>query len=109
MKWESAITEYNATATEALQNDVKRAIVFQMAPAELKVHMQINAAALRQYAQVREVILAFLKAKTLWGQTSSSGDGVVPMEIGAFEKGKGKGKEKGKDGKVKGKGKDKGK
>ena len=96
MKWEEAIAEYDSTASEQFPTSIKRAIVFHNAPQELAVHLQIHAASLQEYSQVREVILAFLKAKVMWSAATGSNDGVVPMDIGGVDKGKGKGKGKGK-------------
>ena len=105
VKWENEIREYSGLSGKTFDDDLKVALVTERAPAEIKLHIQINSGAIANYDMLRELIRSYFQASEKYKQTTSNPD---RMDVGAI-----KGKF-GKDGKVKswtqyGKSKDDGK
>ena len=137
-EWEGEIAKYEREYRKTFDEDLKLAILSEVAPKTLAPQIAMHSAHLTTYKTLREFIVQYLKSKNLWkrGAGTASGtqsaspaapySGPAPMEIGAVEadnkskpKGDrgGKGDKKGKPGKGPkgasskgdGKGKDKGK
>ncbi|CAK0888842.1 unnamed protein product, partial [Prorocentrum cordatum] len=76
---------------------------------KLADHLSLNVSRLVTYDDLKTELKTICSSRRRWAAVGSGGDGVVPMQVGATGKGKGKdGKGKGKDGKGK-KGDSKGK
>ena len=107
VQWEQKINEFEQLSREILPDIIKRAIITERAPAQVKTHLLVNAQTLASYSLVRAAVESFVTAGRQWG------NGSQPMEVDAlYGKGKSKGGKWGKDkghGKEKGHGKDKGK
>ena len=108
VQWEEKITEFEQLSREILPDIIKRAIITERAPAQVKTHLLVNAQTLATYQLVRAAVESFVTAGRQWGSSST------PMEVDAlYAKGKGKdkrkdkgtwkGKEKSKEKGVKGK------
>lgn len=109
--WEEAVRQYEhrkrADGTRhQLDDEIKCSILEQMCPVEIERHLQLNRSRYTDYNDVRSELVLYLETRL--GQRLKIGDASGanlgdPMDVGGFEKGKGKDK-KG----VKGKGKNKG-
>jgi hypothetical protein len=83
MDWERLIEEYVRASDELFPMLIQMSTLAAKAPQELQVHMQMNAANLKTYADVRNLLEAYWQARTGW--VSGSDGGVQPMEIGAYD------------------------
>ena len=119
--WEEHVRQYESRKKQdgsrhILDEEIKIAVLEHLCPSELEKHLQMNRARFLDYADVRAELITYLetrlgskmKLSDASGHTAS-GHEVVPMDVGAFVKGKkgdhkggGKGKGKGSGGKGKG-------
>ena len=109
--WEEAVRQYEHRkrsdgTRHQLDDEIKVSILEQMCPVEIERHLQLNRSRYTDYNDVRSELVLYLETRL--GQRLKIGDASGanlgdPMDVGGFEKGKGKDK-KG----VKGKGKNKG-
>jgi hypothetical protein len=83
MDWERLIEEYERASDELFPMLIQKSTLAAKAPQGLQVHMQMNAASLETYADVRKRLEAYWQARTGWA--SGSDGGVQPMEIGAYD------------------------
>ncbi|CAE7245381.1 unnamed protein product [Symbiodinium sp. CCMP2592] len=106
--WEEAVRQFEARrrpdGTRAqLDEDIKVAVLEAMCPSDLEKHLQLSRHRLTTYEEVRGELASYLEtrlgAKVQLSLPGASKDdqGPAPMDVGAFDKGKGKkGKDKGK-------------
>ena len=109
--WEEAVRQYEHRkrsdgTRHQLDDEIKVSILEQMCPVKIERHLQLNRSRYTDYNDVRSELVLYLETRL--GQRLKIGDASGanlgdPMDVGGFEKGKGKDK-KG----VKGKGKNKG-
>ena len=92
-KWEDKVRVYERRAARELPDDVKCSVLTEMCKGALRDHLLLNASKLRTYQLVREEVQCYLESK--------HNQEAVPMDIGAFHKGKGKGKGGGQNNKEK--------
>ena len=109
-QWESSIRDYEQKRKKVVDEELKCAVVVEMMPKDLRLHLQLNARTLTDYNTIRQEIVSYLEARKVL-----PGDGVTPMDLDALmrgldakgryrsRKGKGDGKGKGKDDKGGGK------
>jgi hypothetical protein len=109
LDWESDVSRCEADFAKTIDEEDKRAVLLEVAPAALKQHLAQNSANLVNYVMLRQTIVGYLQAKNVW--TSGRGEGnlygaapSVPkkpprdMQIDAFNtKGNGKGDGTGKE------------
>ena len=107
LRLEAAFREYERTTGEALQEELRFAVVFRCVTGQLKTRLQLQVQDGTSYADLREHIVRYDKATLKWTDAmclaSEPSHETVPMDVGRIEKGKkgkGKGDSKG-DGKVK--------
>ena len=105
VKWENEIREYCGLSGKTFDDDLKVALVTERAPAEIKLHIQINSGAIADYDMLRELIRSYFQASEKYKQSTANPD---RMDVGAI-KGKFGKEEKGKSWNQYGKGKDDGK
>ena len=98
--FERDVRRYEEQSGKVLDQDVKISVLIGgMLNVKVRDHLELNAARLDTYQQLRAEILNFAVAKRTWTQDVDD-----PMVIGAVKDGKGKtSKGKGKDSKGKGK------
>ena len=113
---EELFDAYKSTTGNEIDNIMKVAVLMRLLKPELKRHVQLQMTATTTYTQARDMTTDYDRATATWAvdtvrptcASSSSGDGLVPMNVDQVRmeyKGKGKGgKGKGK----RAKGKDKG-
>ena len=126
-EWEGEIAKYEREYTKQFDEDLKLAILTEVAPKALAPQIAMNSSNLTSYKLMREFIVQYLKSKNLWkrsagtsfgsmaaSSTSSAAhtSGPVPMEVGALDAAdpaaKQKGKSTGHKGNQNGKGGNKG-
>ena len=126
-EWEGEIAKYEREYTKQFDEDLKLAILSEVAPKALAPQIAMNSSNLTSYKLMREFIVQYLKSKNLWkrsagtsfgsmaaSSTSSAAhtSGPVPMEVGALDAAdpaaKQKGKSTGHKGNQNGKGGNKG-
>ena len=118
LEWEADIDRYELQSLEIIPDSIKRSVLMTQAPAEIRVHLQMQTRTLTTYAAMRDALNSYCLAKRPWsGEVSKKQhgkgdamevDGLWNAKKGGKSKGKGKGHEKGK-GEEKGKSKGKGK
>ncbi|CAK0857324.1 unnamed protein product [Prorocentrum cordatum] len=97
-QWEAQIRDYESKRKKVVNEELKCAVLTEMMPKEVRLHLQLNARTLTDYTTIRQEVLSFLEARK-----SHTSDGSVPMDVDALQR-KGKDKSgKGKDSKGKGK------
>ena len=101
--WERKVNDYERLAKEPMSDIIKRAIITERAPSEVRTHLLVNAGSLLSYESVRASIESFLAAGRRWAQEPTPMD----VDVNALYW-KGKGGKHGGNGKWTGKG-DKGK
>ena len=108
-KWEDRVHQYEKRRNRPLDDDIKAAVMAEMAPDKLREHLYLNQGRYAAYPDVREAVMLYLEHRHAneADRPHARGD---PMDIGSLAKGKGegkkgggKGKKGGKDGKGKGK------
>ena len=83
MLWEETVNEYALLGGIVFPDEIKRAILLQKAPVELRTHLQVNAGAMMSYQIMRDTLEAYLRAKNVWKTSSrSSAADASPMEVG---------------------------
>ena len=106
LKSEAAFREYERTTGEALQEELRFAVVFPCVTGQLKTWLQLQVQDGTSYADLREHIVRYDKATLKWTDAmclaSEPSHETVPMDVDRIEKGKkGKGKSKGMNNKGK--------
>ena len=106
LKLEAAFREYERTTGEALQEELRFAVVFRCVTGQLKTWLQLQVQDGTSYADLREHIVRYDKATLKWTDAmclaSEPSHETVPMDVDRIEKGKkGKGKPKGMNNKGK--------
>ena len=109
--WEEAVRQYEHRkrsdgSRHQLDDEIKVSILEQMCPVEIERHLQLNRSRYTDYNDVRAELVLYLETRL--GQRLKIGDASGanlgdPMDVGGFEKGKGKDR-KGNKGKGKNKG-----
>jgi hypothetical protein len=99
VKWENEIRQYGELSGKTFDDDLKVALVTERAPAEIKLHIQINSGVIADYDMLRELIRNYFQASEKVKQTANAPD---HMEVGAIKgkfgkDGKGQSWYKGKD------------
>ena len=126
-EWEGEIAKYEREYTKQFDEDLKLAILSEVAPKALAPQIAMNSANLTSYKLMREFIVQYLKSKNLWKRSAGTSfgsmatsstpsathtSGPVPMEVGALDVAdpatKQKGKPTGQKGNQTGKGGNKG-
>ena len=112
--WEEHVRQYESRKKQdgsrhILDEEIKIAVLEHLCPTELEKHLQMNRTRFLDYADVRTELVTYLETRIgskmkLSDASGHTSNDVVPMDVGAFVKGK-KGDHKGgKKGKVKGSG-----
>lgn len=109
-EWEGEIAKYEREYSKSFDEDLKLAILSEVAPKALTPQIAMNSASLTSYKSMREFVVQYLKSKNLWkrsagttfGSTATSStpgatnSGPVPMDVGALDGQDQAGKSKGK-------------
>ena len=94
--WEEAVQEQSR---EDVADSLKASVECHGEKKEqLREHLALNASRLTTISHVKEELRKITQAQIAWTTTTLAGSELVPVEIGALQKGKGakdKGKEKG--------------
>ena len=96
-KWESDITKFERAIEKPLYDEVKVGLLIAGTSGKLHDHLCLTTTTTIKYEDIRNVILSYLKTRSLSTSTKTNRDsGPVPMEIDNinFRKGKGQGKSK---------------
>ena len=99
-KWGSMVKLYEERSTTKLPDDLKITIIQNMCPDNLRMHLELNSARLKNSTQVKTEIRAHLEARQPTPMDVDSWETYTPTyedhDVHAFNtKGKGKGKGKG--------------
>ena len=109
-EWEGEIAKYEREYSKSFDEDLKLAILSEVAAKALTPQIAMNSASLTSYKSMREFVVQYLKSKNLWkrsagttfGATATSStagatnSGPVPMDVGALDGQDQAGKSKGK-------------
>lgn len=109
-EWEGEIAKYEREYGKSFDEDLKLAILSEVAPKALAPQIAMNSASLTSYKSMREFVVQYLKSKNLWKRTAgttfgsaaasstpgATNSGPVPMDVGALDGQDQAGKSKGK-------------
>ncbi len=96
-QWENSIRDYEQKRKKKVDEELKCAVVVEMMPKDLRLHLQLNARTLTEYPIIRQEIMSYLEAR----KVMHVGQGNDPMDVDALDA---KGRwQSGKDGKGKSK------
>ena len=96
-KWESDITKFERAIEKPLYDEIKVGLLIAGTSGKFHDHLCLTTTTTIKYEDIRNVILSYLKTRSLTISTRHGRDsGPIPMEIDNinFRKGKGKGKSK---------------
>ena len=107
--WEFELSRFERDNGQQLPKSVKIAVLLNKTTGPLQQHLRLLSGSNPAYRQVKDTIIEYYRSDTAFTRLAQSssvathfGGGQVPMDIGAFHKGKAK--NKGYKGKNKGKG-----
>ena len=71
--WEEEIQKYEKETTSALSGDVKIAVLMNETSGKLQEHLRLNATNLKQYSEVRDVIINYYKSQDTFKKDRCNG------------------------------------
>ena len=86
VKWENEIREYCGLSGKTFDDDLKVALVTERAPAEIKLHIQINSGAIADYDMLRELIRSYFQASEKYKQSTANPDRMARSRASSAKK-----------------------